>query len=305
VESAVRWRVPRLALDMGRGHLIDFHYILGSKPFCSPPVVCAGWACFFFRAPGGALGDAALAQHVATLIATPARANRPAFYSVAATVASPRLSPRRGIAAGPIFEAAPGDSSCWVLGRPGCSKLRAPTKNATSGRPTGQGGHSLGLPPRPRVAGSQGGSDGGGRDRRPSWVGDRLRVRPGRARRFPVTAAVIGGQRPGRRIYHPTAKPMPPVTKGIRRPKVIAGTVHRTPAFRMTAEKFRADTNAGATIREMVAKPQRQPRRSNQRLADVLRAGSAGGWCSFRPARPAIAWLGRCGEPSACPSRTA
>jgi Cu+-exporting ATPase len=108
-------------------------------------------------------------------------------------------------------------------------------------------------------------------------VGDRLRVRPGE--RVPVDGAILDG-RSALDESMVTGESMP-VTKGIGA-KVIGGTMNKSGAFVMRADRIGRDTVL-AQIVQMVAQAQRS-RAPIQRLADTV-----SGW--FVPAVIAIAVL--------------
>jgi Cu+-exporting ATPase len=259
--------VPVVALDMG-GHLLGLHanWIENwiELLFATPVVLWAGWP-FLGR---GVQSVARRALNMFTLIAL--GTGTAWLYSVVATVAPDRFP---GGSPPVYFEAASVIIVLVLVGQ--VLELRA--RDSTSGAIKAL----LRLAPRTALRVTKNGSD----DEvaiEAIAVGDSLRVRPGE--KVPVDGTVSEGQ--GSVDESTITGEAMPVTKEAGA-KVIGGTVNRSGAFIMTAEKVGADTML-ARIVKLVAEAQRS-RAPIQRLADMV-----AGW--FVPAvvlsavAAAVAW---------------
>jgi Cu+-exporting ATPase len=251
--------VPVLALEMG-GHLVDLHRWLSPQlsnwiqfALATPVVLWAGWP-FFER---GARSLVTRSLNMFTLIALGTGVAW--SYSVVAT-AAPQLFPpafrRMDGSVAIYFEAAAVITVLVLLGQ--VLELRA--REQTSGAIKAL----LALAPKTARRLREDGSDeevtldliG---------VGDRLRVRPGE--KVPVDGELVEG-RVAIDESLVTGESMP-VTKAPGA-QVIAGSINKTGAFVMRAEKVGADTLL-ARIVQMVAEAQRS-RAPIQRMADRVSA---------------------------------
>jgi Cu+-exporting ATPase len=255
--------VPVVALDMG-GHVLPIPHALSAwiqLVFATPVVLWAGWP-FFVR---GAQSVARMSFNMFTLIAL---GTGTAFlYSL---VATPLGRPV-------YFESAAVIIVLVLLGQ--VLELRA--REATSGAVRSL----LGLAPRTALRVGKDGDEEVAIDA--IAVGDRLRVRPGE--KVPVDGIVSEGN--GEVDESSITGEAMPVAKESGA-KVIGGTVNRSGAFVMTADRVGADTVL-ARIVKLVSEAQRS-RAPIQRLADtvsgwfvpaVLLAAivAAGGWVLWGP----------------------
>jgi len=251
--------LPVFALEMGR-HLLGLDILLAARPlawaqfvFASPVVLWAGWP-FFLR---GWRSLAARSLNMFTLIALGMGVAY--VYSVAALFAPelfpPALRGEHGIP--PVyFEAAAVITVLVLLGQ--VLELRA--RERTSGAIRAL----LDLAPKTaRRVRSDGTDEDVGLDA--VAVGDRLRVRPGE--KIPVDGEIVEG-RVAIDESLVTGESMP-VTKTIGE-KVIGGSINKTGAFVMTAEKVGVDTLLSQIV-GMVARAQRS-RAPIQRMADRVSA---------------------------------
>ncbi|HLG47275.1 MAG TPA: copper-translocating P-type ATPase [Reyranella sp.] len=231
--------VPVVALDMG-GHVLPISHALSAwlqLVFATPVVLWAGWP-FFMR---GAQSVARMSFNMFTLIAL---GTGTAFlYSL---VATPLGRPV-------YFESAAVIIVLVLLGQ--VLELRA--REATSGAVRSL----LGLAPRTALRIGKDGDEEVAIDA--IAVGDRLRVRPGE--KVPVDGIVSEGN--GEVDESSITGEAMPVAKESGA-KVIGGTVNRSGAFVMTADKVGADTVL-ARIVKLVSEAQRS-RAPIQRLADTV-----------------------------------
>jgi len=249
--------IPVVALEMG-GHITNLHMLLGQQlsnwlqfALATPVVLWAGWP-FFVR---GWNSVVTRNLNMFTLIALGTGVAW--VYSVVATVAPGIFPPAfRGMdgSVAVYFEAAAVITVLVLLGQ--VLELRA--REQTSGAIRAL----LDLAPKTarRIK-----SDGS--DEEVSLdlieVGDRLRVRPGE--KVPVDGSVVDG-RSSIDESMVTGESMP-VTKGTG-DRVIGGTINRSGAVVMQAEKIGRDTLLSRIV-QMVADAQRS-RAPIQRLADQV-----------------------------------
>jgi len=249
--------IPVVVLEMG-GHLFDLHMLLGQQAsnwlqlvFATPVVLWAGWP-FFVR------GWQSLVSWNLNMFTLIALGTGVAWvYSVVATVA-PGIFPAafRGSdgSVAVYFEAAAVITVLVLLGQ--VLELRA--REQTSGAIRAL----LDLAPKTaRRINADGSEEEVSLDE--IGIGDRLRVRPGE--KVPVDGAVVEG-RSSIDESMVTGESMP-VTKE-RGGKVIGGTMNRSGALVMEAEKIGRDTLLSRIV-QMVAEAQRS-RAPIQRLADQV-----------------------------------
>jgi Cu+-exporting ATPase len=263
--------LPVFALEMG-GHLTGLHMLLGKATsnwiqlvLATPVVLWAGWP-FFVR------GWQSLLTRNLNMFTLIAMGTGVAWlYSVVATLTpgifpSAFRAPDGSVAV--YFEAAAVITVLVLLGQ--VLELRA--REATSGAIKAL----LDLAPK---SARRIGDDGAEHDIaiEEIAVGDRLRVRPGE--KVPVDGEVMDGHSTVDESMV-TGESMP-VTKDVGA-KVIAGTINRSGAFIMRAERVGRDTLLSQIV-QMVAAAQRS-RAPIQRLADQV-----SGW--FVPAVIAVAIL--------------